>query len=268
MASRGSGVWVLGVALCAAAAGGAAGWFTRGTVHRAPSARTSGGPPWSAPGPGKRTPGPCLGLVDGDGSASLDGRWDSQWRLFYDDQRRLLRVDTDYGQDGKVDARATHLRDEKGQATAERYDCDADGEHEETITYARDRSGRARLGMVARVPGHAGVCLSEAQRRGLDRRSSWSQRQDWGAFHKRLGLSGHAPAHGVAVVRYSHAAGRKVLEEWDMNGDGWVDELIHFVHDAHGNLLWEYHDDGPDGTMDVLVRYDHSCWGGPRETAR
>ncbi len=211
-------------------------------------------------------PGPCLGLVDGDGGAPVDGLADSRWRFRYDG-RSLLHVETDYGADGEIDARLTFQRDAAGSITAERYDCNADGVPEELFDYVLDEHGRRRLAVLSMDHDHASTCFSEDHRERMDHpdeefeRPTWPVPVDWRAELAALGqadLLDDGVRHGF--VRYTWADNEVVTEEWDMDGDGLVEEVIDFVYDPWGNLRGETHDDGPDGRIDVAVRYTYDCW--------
>lgn len=207
--------------------------------------------------PTRRTPGPCSGLADGDGQTDFDGVPDSRWLFSYDEQQRLVSVEADYGMDGSADTRVSFDYSGQGrQPTGERYDCNADGNPEELFTYLRDKEGRKRMALIKKVGEHARHCPfpDRAPAEHLGR-----QQRRWEAEAAALGHPSMARID--AYVAYHHdRAGRVVREEWDMDGDGAVEEIIHMVRDHHGNLMLEYHDDGPDGVIDILVRYDHSCW--------
>jgi len=204
--------------------------------------------------------------VDGDGGAPVDGLVDSHWRFQYVD-RVLQEVATDYGPDDTIDARLTLDRGEHGGITGEAYDCDADGAPEERFHYVRDDLGRKRMAMLSLEPGHAAACFNEDHRERLDdpeegfEEPTWPILVDWRAEFQALGAAALLDdPNRAGFVRYVWADNVVTAEEWDMDGDGRVEEVIHFVHDPWGNLRSETHDDGPDGRIDVSVQYSYACW--------
>ena len=213
-----------------------------------------------------KTPGPCLGWVDGDGGAPVDGFDDSVWRFVYDDRGALTSIFTDYGPDGEPDAQVSFELDEDGRAIAETYDCDVDGTPEERFAYFHDDLGRRRVGVLDKVQGHESECFAPIQAEKIERHVSPAEeqyRRDWEAILIGLG-AGLPELEAWGAVQYLHDEdGLRTTEEWDMDGNGVVEEVIHFHHDPYRNLVWEYHDDGPDGVIDVSVRFDHSCWTRP-----
>jgi serralysin len=216
--------------------------------------------------PGIEYPGPCAGLVDGDGGAPVDGLVDSWWRFRYDG-RALQHVDTDYGADGEIEARLSFERDDEGRVRGERYDCNADGVPEELFSYVFDRNGRRRLAVLSADHDHADTCFNDEHQQRMDHPDGAFAHPtgpidvDWSAELAALG-AGHLLDDGVrhGFVRYGWRDNEVATEEWDMDGDGRVEEVIRFVHDPWGNLRSETHDDGPDGRVDVSVRYTYDCW--------
>ncbi len=203
--------------------------------------------------------GPGVGDGDGDGGADVDGAPDSTITYTYDGDA-LVSWATDYEHDGTVDARMAVVRD-GGRVVGERYDCDGDGTPEEHFRFQFDAQGRKRVGWIDKAPGHAERCFGEDYLQAVAEQGEqvpvWTY-----ALTLPDGLQplSPAPKPGDGKVIYGWEDGRVAREEWDMNGDGIIEEVIRFVHDRHGNLVWEYHDDGPDGRVDISIRYAYGCW--------
>ena len=249
--------------------GVAAGWLTRGACREGGSAGQ--GDIMVFDRLDRHYPGPCVGYVDGDGDEPVDGIIDSRWVYFYDGARQLMREE-DYGPDGTTDAILTFVYDSASELVGERYDCDADDIADEVFTYIFDSQGRKRMALIEKARGHAVACLGPEHfplnlenefddEHGLEK-PIMQRRYDWSKMLRDLGVEDVRNIVRLGgLVQYSYDdTDQPITEEWDLNGNGTVEEIIHFVYDSNGNLMLEYHDDGLDGIIDVLVRYDYGCW--------
>jgi hypothetical protein len=199
----------------------------------------------------------------------VDGLFDSNRFFEYDAQHRLVVVTEDFDSDGRIDARATMRGAPGSLPSGEAYDCNGDGVDDEEIRYVRDGLGFRRMGLLTKSLRHREECesagLAERLARGPAMASIRPDRvvRDWFGMLAALAPQGppvpRTRVHGV-VLYYLDAEGLIRAEEWDMDLDGIVEEVIRYVRDEHGNLMWEYHDDGPDGVVDLAVFYEHGCW--------
>jgi len=262
--------WAALAAVCVIVAGG--GWLLGRSRTPSPAVDVAAAPSEApvleaaSPRVAGKTPGPCAGLVDGDGDERVDGHDDSRWTFLYDARQRLEAIEIDYRMDGHVDARTELQRDVDGWPLGERFDCDADGRFEEQFTYVTDRDGRKRVAVLAFAEGHTELCLGQEHRESFASREGTAavdgMRRDWEAILRSLGVEDATALEPIdGVVQYLYGPdGLLVAEEWDMDANGVVEEIIRFEYDDAGNLATEVHDDGPDGTIDVSVIYDHGCW--------